>query len=126
MKKCEKCGTVMLVNNNIVFTSNPPQYQLYCPECGHTTFEYYENITLGDLGNHIVCPECEEKDKEILELKKEFILTRKAFKLACREIQNPCEYCSYATMPECCIETNCVEEKIKYFKQQAEREVENE
>ena len=58
-------------------------------------------------------------------LKKEFILTRKAFKLACREIQNPCEYCRYATMPECCIETNCAEEMMKHFKQQAEQEVED-
>ena len=59
------------------------------------------------------------------ELKQQLALTEKALELACEEITGTCEYCPYATMPECPIEADCVKEKIKYFKQQAEKENKN-
>jgi predicted nucleic-acid-binding Zn-ribbon protein len=42
--KCKNCGTEMLVDNSIVYTSNPPMYKWKCPKCGceeyHLTSEH--------------------------------------------------------------------------------------
>lgn len=33
MKTCIDCGTKMLVDPNVILTSNPPQPKYYCPKC---------------------------------------------------------------------------------------------
>ena len=94
-----------------------------CQRCDKTCY----------LGNKY-CEDCANKLADIAEVYKqensqlqmELEKIEKALELACEEITGSCEYCPYATMPECPIEADCVEEKIKYFKQQAEQEVENE
>ena len=47
----------------------------------------------------------------------------KALELACKELGCCCDYCSYATAPDCPIEADCLDEKIKYFKTKAKEEV---
>ena len=32
--KCPHCGAVAIANTCIVLTSNPPQYNVDCPNCG--------------------------------------------------------------------------------------------
>ena len=58
-----------------------------------------EEITMGDLGNHIACPFCLEKDKQIKELEQKVqelqeLDNKRAFRLYCMlydilEIQDP-------------------------------------
>lgn len=33
--KCSNCGQVAEVNTSVVLTSNPPQYNYYCPHCNN-------------------------------------------------------------------------------------------
>jgi hypothetical protein len=67
-----------------------------------------------------------DKDNEIQELKDQIALTEKALELACKEITDSCEYCSYKTMPDCPIEANCLDEKINYFKTEAKEMMKSE
>ena len=32
--KCERCGAEAIVNTGIILTSDPPQYNVDCPNCG--------------------------------------------------------------------------------------------
>lgn len=36
--KCKNCGTEMLVDTSVVYTSNPPMYKWKCPKCGCEEF----------------------------------------------------------------------------------------
>ena len=38
---CPVCGSPMLQDHSVVYTSNPPQYKMICPKCGFTK---YSNI----------------------------------------------------------------------------------
>lgn len=55
--KCKNCGTEMLVDTSVVYTTNPPMYKWKCPKCGceeyHLTSEY-ENNTNTQQGKIIV------------------------------------------------------------------------
>ncbi len=33
--KCSKCGGQLYINDSVVLTSYPPQYQYYCKDCGN-------------------------------------------------------------------------------------------
>ena len=33
--KCSKCGAQLYINDSVVLTSYPPQYQYYCKACGN-------------------------------------------------------------------------------------------
>lgn len=33
--KCSKCGGQLYINDSVVLTSYPPQYQYYCKVCGN-------------------------------------------------------------------------------------------
>lgn len=33
--KCSKCGSQLYINDSVVLTSYPPQYQYYCKDCGN-------------------------------------------------------------------------------------------
>lgn len=43
MKKCNKCGTRMIVDRSQAFTSNPAQYLFKCPKCGNLEFGLYND-----------------------------------------------------------------------------------
>lgn len=62
---------------------------------------------------------CGNDAKEIKRIQDQLALTEKALELACKEIADSCEYCSYKTLPDCPIEANCLDEKINYFKTEA-------
>ena len=38
-KKCPKCGATMVRDDEIVYTSLPPQYRYTCPKCGEVEFD---------------------------------------------------------------------------------------
>lgn len=111
---------------------NTIEYVCYNEECKHNNKGFCQlkgikpNGCINAISKQGYVLGIEWRDKEINRLTHQLALTEKALELACEEITGSCEYCSYASMPECPIEADCVEEKIKYFKQQAEREVENE
>lgn len=67
-----------------------------------------------------------EKDKQIAQLQHQLKVSEKALELACKEITDSCEYCSYKTMPDCPIEVNCLDEKINYFKTEAKEMMKSE
>ena len=53
--KCEKCGGKAEVDTSMVLTSNPPQYNYYCPHCGRHGFilcseTYHETKSFDSLG----------------------------------------------------------------------------
>jgi hypothetical protein len=65
--KCKKCGHKAEVDTSICLTSNPPQYNYYCPHCGEHGFiscseAYYETKsfdsleTLPDLSDQLATP----------------------------------------------------------------------
>lgn len=63
---------------------------------------------------------------KIEELKDKLAITEKALELACKEITDSCEYCSYKTSIECPVEANCLDEKINYFKTKAKEMMKSE
>lgn len=69
---------------------------------------------------------CGNDAKEIKRTQDQLALTEKALELACKEITDSCEYCSYKTMPDCPIEANCLDEKINYFKTEAKEMIKSE
>ena len=40
--RCKKCGAEAIVNTGIILTSDPPQYNVDCPNCGRTYMFCYE------------------------------------------------------------------------------------
>ena len=51
-KKCPNCGSDMIVDNNIVLTSYPPQYKYVCPKCGEVANDwviYNGNFNADDM-----------------------------------------------------------------------------
>lgn len=40
--KCPKCGAEAIANTAIVLTSDPPQYNVDCPNCGRIYMFCYE------------------------------------------------------------------------------------
>lgn len=51
---CEECGTKMLIEEGVVYTSYPQQYGYICPKCGHMQFSFE---------NELLCNDKEEEPK---------------------------------------------------------------
>ena len=63
---------------------------------------------------------------ELKDLQNQLAITEKAIELACKEITGSCEYCSYKTRIECPVESDCLDEKINYFKTKAKEMMKSE
>lgn len=45
--ECPLCGTPLVTDPSIVYTSNPPQYKVVCPKCGYSRFSGMTNVPTG-------------------------------------------------------------------------------
>ena len=40
IKRCPNCGYPMFKDLSLIYTSNPPQYDYVCKQCGHTIVDF--------------------------------------------------------------------------------------
>ena len=85
-----------------------------------------ENIEIWKCDAKFICNQLNKQDQQIAEFQHQLKVSEKALELACKEITDSCEYCSYKTRIECPVEAKCLDEKLNYFKTKAKEMMKSE